>query len=209
MQKRVVIAGILGGLTMFVWLFVAHEFLPLGEMGVAEIPNEGPVLSTMQSAIPHAGVYLFPGMGLGPNPTMQQRNAAMPAYVKKYEQSPHGFLVYHPASGAYPFGLALAREGGLNILEALLAAWLLSWAAAGRAYSARTGFVVILGALAAVTTNVEYWNWYAFPGTYVAGYMVTQIIGFTLVGLVVAAFVKSEVAPRELPTLREKQNREG
>ena len=30
MAKRVVIAGILGGLTMFVWLFVAHEFLPLG-----------------------------------------------------------------------------------------------------------------------------------------------------------------------------------
>ena len=196
MAKRVVIGGILGGLTMFVWLFVAHEFLPLGELGVGEIPNEGPVLSAMQSAIPQAGIYLFPGMGLGPSPTMQQRNAAMPAYMKKYEQSPHGMLIYHPASGAYPFGAALGREGALNLLEGLLAACLLSWAAAGRAYSERAGFVVILGALAAVTTNVEYWNWYGFPGNYVAGYMVTQIIGFVLVGLVVAAFVKSEVAPR-------------
>ena len=89
MAKRVVIAGILGGLTMFVWLFVAHEFLPLGEMGVGEIPTEGPVLSTMQSAIPQAGLYLFPGFGLGPNPTSAQRNAAMPAHMKKYEQSPH------------------------------------------------------------------------------------------------------------------------
>jgi len=196
MAKRVVIGGILGGLTMFVWLFVAHEFLPLGELGVGEIPNEGPVLSAMQSAIPQAGIYLFPGMGLGPSPTMQQRNAARPAYMKKYEQSPHGMLIYHPASGAYPFGAALGREGALNLLEGLLAAWLLSWAVAGRAYSERAGFVVILGALAAVTTNVEYWNWYGFPGNYVAGYMVTQIIGFVLVGLVVAAFVKSEVAPR-------------
>jgi len=49
--------------------------------------------------------------------------------------------------------------------------------------------------LASVTTNLEYWNWYDFPGNYVAGYMVTQIIGFTLVGLVVAALVKSDVAP--------------
>ena len=89
MAKRVVIAGILGGLTMFVWLFVAHEFLPLGESGVGEISNEAPVLSAMQSAIPQAGLYLFPGLGLGPNPTMQQRNLAMPAYRKKYEQSPH------------------------------------------------------------------------------------------------------------------------
>jgi hypothetical protein len=196
MAKRVVIAGILGGLTMFVWLFLAHEFLPLGELSVGEIPNEAPVLSAMQSAIPQAGLYLFPGMGLGPNPTMQQRNAAMPAYMKKYEQSPHGFLVYHPASGAFNFGAALAREGALNLLEGLLAAWLLSLAAAGKAYSARAGFVVIVGALAAVTTNVEYWNWYDFPGTYVAGYMITQIIGFTLVGLVVAAFVKAEGAAR-------------
>jgi len=75
--KRVVIAGILGGLTMFVWLFVAHEFLPLGELGVQEIPN-GPVLSAMQSSMPQAGLYLFPGFELGPNPTTAQRNAAMP-----------------------------------------------------------------------------------------------------------------------------------
>jgi hypothetical protein len=196
MAKRVVIGGILGGLTMFLWLFVAHDFLPLGELGVQEIPNEAPVLSAMQSSIPHAGLYLFPGVGLGPNPTMQQRNAAMPAYMKKYEQSPHGILVYHPPSGAFNFGGALAREGAINLLEGLLAAWLLALAAAGKAYSARAGFVVILGALAAVTTNLEYWNWYDFPGNYVAGYMVTQIIGFTLVGLVVAAFVKSEMSVR-------------
>lgn len=193
MAKRVVIGGILGGVTMFVWLFVAHDFLPLGELGVQEIPNEVPVLSAMQAAIPQAGLYLFPAMGLGPNPTMQQRNAAMPAYMKKYEQSPHGILVYHPVSGAFNFGAALAKEGVINLLEGLLAAWLLSYAAAGSKYSGRAGFVVILGVLASVATNLEYWNWYDFPGNYVAGYMVTQIIGFTLVGLVVAAFVKSEM----------------
>jgi len=194
MAKRVVIAGILAGLTMFVWLFVAHEFLPLGEMGVGEIPNEAQVLNAMQSVIPQAGVYLYPGLGLGPKPTAEQRNAAMPEWMKKYAQSPHGILIYHPPSGSFSFGVLLAREGALNILEGLLAAWLLSYAAAGRNYSQRVGFVVILGALASVTTNVEYWNWYDFPGKYVAGYMVTQIIGFTLMGLVIAALVKKEVA---------------
>ena len=196
MPKRVVIGAILGGLTMFLWLFVTHDVLPLGELGVQEIANDGPVLTAMQESIPQAGLYLFPGMGLGPNPTMQQRNAAMPAYMKKYEQSPHGILVYHPPSGAFNFGAALAKEGVINLLEGLLAAWLLSLAAAGKAYSGRAGFVVILGVLASVATNLEYWNWYNFPGNYVAGYMVTQIIGFTLVGLVVAAFVKSEMPVR-------------
>ncbi len=196
MAKQVVIAGILGGLAMFVWLFVAHEFLPLGEMGVGEIPNEATVLGAMQSAIPQGGLYVFPSFGLGPDPTPQQRKEAMPAYTKKYEQSPHGILVYHPASGAFPFGAALARQGLLTLVEGLLAAWLLAWAAPGRGYGARVGFVVVAGILATLTANEEYWNWYEFPSSYTAGYMITQIIGYTLAGLIAAAFVKSDSAAR-------------
>jgi hypothetical protein len=193
-MKRILLAGILGGLTLFVWLYVAHELLGLGEMGVGEIPNETVVLNAMRGAIPAPGFYLFPGMGLGPNATSEQRKAAMPEYMKKYEQSPHGVLVYHPASGAYPFGAALGRELALNVLQALLAAWLVSYAASGRGYSTRVGIVVLAGVLVAISTNVEYWNWYAFPGNYVAGYMTTQIVGFVLAGFVIAALVKSETA---------------
>jgi hypothetical protein len=190
-MKRILLAGILGGLTLFVWLYVAHELLGLGEMGVGEIPNEGVVLSAMRGAIPEAGFYIFPGVGLGPKATGEQRRAAMPEYMKKYEQSPHGILVYHPASGPFQFGAALGREFALNVLQALLAAWLISIAASVRGYSARVGVVVVAGVLVAISTNVEYWNWYAFPGNYVAGYMTTQIVGFVLAGLVIAAFVKN------------------
>lgn len=195
-MKRILLAGILGGLTLFVWMFVAHEFLGLGEMGVGEIPSEALVLNAMRGAIPEAGFYLFPGFGLGPNPSSEQRKAAMPEYMKKYEQSPHGVLVYHPASGPFHFAVALGREFALNVLEAVLAAWLLSYAGSGRGYSARVGFVVVAGVLAAISTNVEYWNWYAFPGNYIAGYMTTQIVGFVLAGFVIAAFVKSETVAR-------------
>ena len=38
MAKQVVIAGIVGGLAMFLWTFAAHEFLPLGEMGWERSP---------------------------------------------------------------------------------------------------------------------------------------------------------------------------
>ena len=195
-MKRILLAAILGGLTLFVWMFVAHEFLGLGEMGVGEIPNEAVVLSAMRGAIPEAGFYIFPGVGLGLKPTRQQREAAMPEYMKKYEQSPHGILVYHPPSGPFHFGAALGREFALNVLQALLAAWLLTFAASGKGYSARVGLVIIAGVLAAISTNVEYWNWYAFPGNYVAGYMTTQIVGFVLAGFVIAAFVKNTVVAR-------------
>src|SRR6267378_368362 len=193
-MKRILLAAILGGLILFVWMFVAHEVLGLGEIGVREIPNEAVVLSAMRGAIPEAGFYIFPGFGLGPKPTSEQRNAAMPEYMKKYGQSPHGVLVYHPASGPFHFGRLLGREFALNVLQALLAALLVWCAASGRNYGARVGIVTIAGVLAAISTNIEYWNWYEFPGNYIAGYMTTQIVGFVLAGLVIATFVKSRAA---------------
>ncbi len=195
-MKRIVLAAVLGGLTLFVWMFVAHDLLGLGEMGVGEIPNEAVVLSAMRGAIPETGFYIFPSFGLGPKPTREQRNAAMPEYMKKYEQSPHGVVIYHPPSGPFNFGVLLGREFALNVLQALLAAILLWCAASGRNYGARVGIVTIAGVLAAISTNVEYWNWYEFPGNYVAGYMTTQIVGFVLAGFVIAAFVKNEAAVR-------------
>jgi hypothetical protein len=195
-MKRILLAGILGGLTLFVWMFVAHEFLGLGEVGAKEIPNEAAVLTAMQVAIPDTGFYIFPGFGLGPKPTREQQNAAMPAYMKKYEKSGHGVLVYHPPSGPFNFGILLGREFVLNVLQALLAAWLLSCAASGRSYAGRVAFVAVAGVLAAISTNVEYWNWYDFPGNYIAAYMTTQISGFILAGLVIAAFVKSGTVAR-------------
>ncbi len=190
-MKRIVLAAILGGLTLFVWMFVAHELLGLGEMGVGEIPNEAVVMSAMRGAIPEAGFYIFPGFGLGPKPTSAQRNAAMPEYMKKYEQSPHGILVYHPPSGPFHFGTLLGREFALNVLQALLGALLLSCGASGRSYGTRAGVLTIAGVLAAISTNLEYWNWYEFPGNYTAGYMTTQIVGFVLAGFVIAALVKN------------------
>jgi hypothetical protein len=41
-------------------------------------------------------------------------------------------------------------------------------------------------ALAAIASNVSYWNWYGFPYVYTAGYMFIQIIGFLCVGIVAA-----------------------
>jgi hypothetical protein len=193
-MKRILLAAILGGLTLFVWMFVAHELLGLGETGVGEIPNEAVVLSAMRGAIPEAGFYIFPGFGLGPKSTSAQRNAAMPEYMKKYEQSPHGVLIYHPPSGPFHFGVLLGREFALNVLQALLSAWLVASAASVRGYSARVGIVVVAGVLASISTNVEYWNWYEFPGNYTAGYMTTQIVGFVLAGFVIAALVKNRTA---------------
>jgi glycerol uptake facilitator-like aquaporin len=52
------------------------------------------------------------------------------------------------------------------------------------------GFVTVIGVLASLVTNISYWNWYGFPGSYTAGYITIQIIGFFVAGLVAAALLR-------------------
>ena len=58
----------------------------------------------------------------------------------------------------------------------------------------RVGFVLIAGILASITTNVSYWNWYGFPSVYTASYILIEVVGFFLVG-VIAALVLRKRSP--------------
>jgi hypothetical protein len=60
-------------------------------------------------------------------------------------------------------------------------------------FTSRLGFMVVVGVLAAIGTDVSYWNywnWYGFPLAYTAAYITTEIVGFVCVGLVATAMVK-------------------
>jgi hypothetical protein len=71
---KILLAGILGGIVMFIWTSIAHMPLPLGEAGICEIPNEAAVLSEMQSNIgEQTGLYIFPGPGVGKNQLDRKR----------------------------------------------------------------------------------------------------------------------------------------
>jgi hypothetical protein len=193
MTKRVLLAGLLGGIAMFAWTSLAHMVLPLGDAGVKEIPNEQGVLSAMQASLGAApGFYFFPGTGLGPDATMQQKRAAMDQYGQKLAVNPSGILIYHPA-GATPMTAGqLATEFLTELIEALLAVILLSQTRL-TSFASRLGFVIVAGMLATIATNVSYWNWYGFPATYTAAYMMTGIVCFICLGLVAAAVMKERV----------------
>ena len=61
-------------------------------------------------------------------------------------------------------------------------------------FAARWRFITLAGILAAISTNISYWNWYGFPGTYTLAYVCTVAMGFVFAGLVAAAIVKPGVA---------------
>ncbi len=186
MTKRIVFAGVAGGVVMFIWTSIAHLALPLGQTGVSEIPGEAALLAGMQNTLgARPGLYLFPAMGTGPD--------AMQQYGKKLAAQPSGLLVYHPP-GAVPMSSGqLVTEFAAELAEAFLLVLLLATTRLA-AFGARVAFAAGFGLAAAITTNVSYWNWYGFPGSYTLANMTMQVAAYVLAGVVAAWLLPAPAA---------------
>ena len=190
MTTRAFLAAILGGIAMFIWSFIAHDLLPLGEMGIREFKDEPAMLDALKTNLGDArGLYHFPGHKAGPNATRQEKGDAMKRAMEKAASGPSGVLLYHPTR-EFTFGKLLGIEFATELLEAILVVFLLTQTRI-ESFGGRIGFVLVAGILAAITTNIPYWNWYGFPSRYTAAYMFIEIIGFLCVGLVAALLLKS------------------
>ena len=196
MTTRIVLTGIVGGVVMFIWTSIAHMFLPLGHMGLTELPNEAVMLDCFRSNLNDArGLYLFPGTGLGPDASSEAKKDAMKQMTDKIANGPSGIMMYNPRRNI-TFGRLLGVEFATEVLEAILVVFLLSSTRLLTAGS-RILFVTIAGVLAAIATNVSYWNWYGFPKRYTVAYMFIQIVGFILVGVVSAFMLRHRDPVRE------------
>ena len=194
MSTRIFFAGILGGVVMFIWSFIGHDLLPLGKAGVHEMPNEDAVASALQSNIgDRTGFYFFPGPGVGPDATRQQKEEGMKKAMEKMATAPSGVLIYHPPGRTFNFAKALGTEFATELVEAILLVFLLAQSGIG-SFVGRVGFIFIAGLVAAIATNIPYWNWYGFPTDYTGGYMLIQVVGFLFVGIVAALLLRKSVS---------------
>jgi len=201
MTTRAFLAAILGGITMFIWSFLAHDLLPLGETGMREFKDEAAMLDALKTNLGDAhGLYHFPGHKAGPNATRQEKSDAMKRAMEKAATGPSGVLLYH-STREFSFGKLLGIEFATELLEAILVIFLLTRTRI-ESFGGRVGFVFVAGILAAITTNIPYWNWYGFPSNYTAAYMSIEIIGFLCVGLVAALLLKNKSPASATTSLR-------
>src|SRR5258708_804931 len=150
---RTILAGLVGGIVMFVWTSIAHVATPLGAIGVSTLPNETQTISALQNSIgDRAGLYLFPAPPKSP-PSAATATGSVGLLVWR----PHALMSMSPKN--------LVAEFATELSEAMIAAILVAWASIA-GYVARVGFVTLVGVGAAITTNLSYWNWYGFPTDY-------------------------------------------
>jgi len=191
MAKRIILAGILGGIAMFAWQSISHLVLPLGEVGVRRIHNEDAVIAHLQENIYLPGFYIFPDMEQRAGMTKEQRQAA----ILKHRTGPTGILIYDTRGSELLSAKQLLTQLGADIVVVLLAAFLLAQSGGLKGYVERLAFVTLLGAIPWLTVNVSYWNWYAFPSAYTLAQFVEYGFGFFVAGLVLAKIVDPSPNP--------------
>jgi hypothetical protein len=192
---RILLAGLLGAVAMFAWTAIAHMALPLGEAGVENTTNDESLLSELKSTVKNKdGLYIYPTMGLPPDATHAQQSAAMEKYPEKLEKNPSGFFIFHPA-GSRPMNMGkfLTIEFVTELCEALIVVWLLAQTRLV-SFGGRLAFVTVAGIMAAIATNISYWNWWGFPTVYTASYIFIQVVGYFLVGIVAAIMFRRVTA---------------
>jgi hypothetical protein len=172
-MKRILIAGVLAGLAMFVWEAAAHMALPFGEMGLSALPDEPATRAALAGQLGAAdGLYFFPDMRANPNPAA----------------GPWGLLLYHPQLS---FSWAVMGWEALTELVQGLALALLLGMAQVAGFGRRLGIATLVGIAAAFCTSPSYTIWYGFPAAYTLGQMVVALGDYVVGGAVIALLLGS------------------
>ncbi len=178
MIRRVIIAGLLGGLTIACWTFVVNGFLRFNSsINMDRITDERQVYEVLKVSITEPGRYVC-------NPEVDRERGfpgEEPVYGIQYSGIGHG-----AAGGMMLLGFAI------YILSAMIAAWLLSQASERvlASYWRKVLFFTLIGVLFALFENLQEYG--------IAGYSLSDtlllaghnIVLWTFIGLVVAWRIK-------------------
>jgi hypothetical protein len=180
----VLAGGLIAGIVVFIWEAVAHMALPLGEMGIRQIPNEEGLLKVMKAGISDSGLYFFPGIDRSKTVTDSEQKA----WQSKVEAGPTGILVIQPNGAEAMSPRQLSMEFGADVIAGLLAALVLTQVRSN--YVGRVLVVLLMGAFGVVNVSASYMIWYGFPAEFTAAEAISQVVGWLLAGLALAAIVK-------------------
>jgi len=189
---RIIGAGLLGGLLMFIWGVGLHMLVPLGVAGVIEVDDakQTPVIEALGANFDKPGVYLLPFM---PQADWSD-DAKSKAFGERAVTLPQAFVVLNPqgedTNAAFPRMLGV--QFGSNVLGALLASIIASFLVGS--YLQRVVLISMMGVFAWVSISVPYWNWYRFPVNFTTVALVEYAVGWFLAGLAIAWLVKPRTA---------------
>jgi hypothetical protein len=187
MMKRILLAGLLGGVALFAWEFVAHDLTPLGTAGMGRLDQEDAMRAYFKQNVAHPGLYYFPAPVLTPGMSSAQQQEAMTKAADLARTGPTGMLLVHGAQEMIT-PRQLITQLVLDVLSMLVAAFLLARLPA-TSFLNRLLFVTALAFLPGLRTLIPMWNWYGYPTAYTIAQIGIDVVGFFIAGLILAKMV--------------------
>ncbi len=195
-MKNILLGGVLAGVVLFFWGAAAHMLLPIGKMGMQELPHSTSVTYALDLALEEPGLYVFPWMDEEENMSKK----AFSEWEEDYREGPVGMVLYQPEGGDPVDTRRFIVQFFTDLGAGLIAAILLSVTSLG--FLGRLLFVTAMGVFSWATSSISWWNWYGFPGDFVLGAGLYMLVGWFLAGLVLAALGgKEESSP---PTMTDR-----
>ncbi len=195
MRRRLVLGGVLGGVVLFVWGMISYMLLPWHAATLEQFKDEQAVAQVLAANAAGSGVYLLPNPHRhDPALTAEQRKAAAEDGVARMMQGPFMFAAVS-LHGARDMGAALLMNLLVNMVSAGLVLWLLMQTG-GLSYRRRVGFVVMVALAAAMIVHGPYWIWWGFSTPFTLVEFADPLIGWFLVGLVLARLAPAPTSVR-------------
>jgi hypothetical protein len=184
-MKKVLLAGILGGVIAFIWSAIVHMCPVTGHLGLSVMyEKEDAVMAALKSNLQQPGLYFFPGMDMTKKMTKEQ----MDAWTAKYKAGPAGLLLLHPNGGEPMEPKQLVIEFLSTVLCGLIAASILSVTVGS--LLCRAAMVAMIGLFGWLAISISQWNWYGYPFSFIALDAIDQVIGWLLAGFLMAKMIK-------------------
>ena len=184
-MKQLVIGSLLAAVAAFVF-GAAYWMGPAGRLAMSQVPDDDAAQAAIASAFPESGSYVLPQRMDAPDQA---------AWEERHQRGPLA-VIHVQAEGAPVMRPGVLLRGFLHSLAVafLLAFFMLLMRRALPSYRSRVVFAALVGLLAMLQGEVSDHVWWLHSSAWSATVGVYTVLVFTVMGLVLAAFVKPRQA---------------
>ena len=177
MCKKVIIGALLGGVVLLLWQFAVRELLGIYDDAFVKLKDPAAVEAVLKENLTGSGIIMIPH----PEP------GDTDAEAKAMEKLTTGFSLFGAVNlaGKHGFGAMLGVQFALNVLASAVLMFVLL-AANPSTLGSRIALVLCFAVFAVLTELIPNWNWGGSSLAYIGRQIGEQIVGWALVGLVLA-----------------------
>jgi hypothetical protein len=188
MLKQIIIGGIVGGITLFVWGFISWALMDWHFYTVQHDEGTRAVVENIETQLPKTGVYYFPPLAAD-----QHDAAGMEEYGEQFKKGPHGMIFYTAEHGEMMPPMRLARGFLVDVVASMMATILLLMALPNlTGYWSRVFYVLALGVFAVMSVHLVDGVFHDMPVSWTTGVALDMTASWLLVGLVLGAIIRPQ-----------------